>query len=190
MKKLLFCIFVLIPNIAMAYEAAKYEVSKIISDEVEIREYEKMVLATIATNAETSQNDNFRALFDFISGENSEEESIKMTIPVFQKSNKKQKIMSFVMPAEFKVSDLPRPNNTNIEFEIIEDAKFIAIRFSGRSTDENFAKYQKILEEDIKKHDISADLTKPINAYYNSPWTLPFLKRNEVLFPMYTKTHL
>ena len=46
----------MIPNLAMSYEAAKYEIIKKISDKVEIRQYQKLTLATISANKQKSQN--------------------------------------------------------------------------------------------------------------------------------------
>ena len=183
MKKILFLIFLIIPNIAMSYETAKYEVTKTISDKVEIREYKDLVLATISTGEE-SQNNNFRTLFKFISGENEQNEEIKMTTPVFQENIQNQESMSFVMPDRFNNNNLPKPKNKNIKIESLKNAKFIAIRFSGRAIDKNFSKYQQILEKVIEENNIKVDLTTPINAYYNAPWTIPFFKRNEVLFKL------
>jgi hypothetical protein len=185
MKKIIFLLFLIIPNIAMSYETAEYKVIKTISNEIEIREYKDLVLATISTNeAESTNNNNFRTLFKFISGDNAKEQEIKMTTPVFQQNIHNQKSMSFVMPSDFNKDNLPKPKNKNIKIEFFTNIKLIAIKFSGRSTDDNFNKYQKILEGEIQKNNIAADLKNPINAYYNSPWTLPFLKRNEVLFKL------
>ena len=165
----------------MSYETAKYEVTKTISDKVEVREYKNMVLATISAD-EKSQNNNFRTLFKFISGDNKQDQEIKMTTPVFQQNIGNKQSMSFVMPDSFVKDSIPKPNNKNIKIELLENTKFIVIRFSGRAVDKNFSKYQKILESVVEKNNIKVDLTNPINAYYNSPWTIPFFKRNEVLF--------
>jgi hypothetical protein len=181
MKKVIFLIFLIIPNVAMSYETAKYEVTKTISDTIEIREYEDLILATIFAK-KGSRDDNFRTLFKFISGDNTQDQKIKMTTPVFQKNIQYQQAMSFIMPGNFTKSNTPKPNNKNIKIKLLKNTKFIVIRFSGRATDKNFNKYQKILEEVIQENDIKVDLTNPINAYYNKPWTIPFFKRNEVLF--------
>jgi hypothetical protein len=181
MKKILFFIFLTIPNVAMSYETASYEVIKALSNKIEIREYKNMVLATISTDEE-SQNNNFRTLFKFISGGNEEQQEIKMTTPVFQQNINNKQSMSFVMPDRFVKGDIPKPNNKNIKIELLENTKFIVIGFSGRATDNNFNKYQKVLERAIEENDLKADLSTPINAYYNAPWTIPFFKRNEVLF--------
>ncbi|MBT4922344.1 MAG: heme-binding protein [Rickettsiales bacterium] len=181
MKKILFLILLIIPNIAMSYETAKYEVAKTISDKIEIREYKNMVLATISTDEE-SPNNNFRTLFKFISGGNNQEQEIKMTTPVFQQNVSNKQSMSFVMPDSFAKGAIPKPNNKNIKIEILKNTKFIVIRFSGRSVDKNFNKYQKVLESAIEENGLKADLDNPINAYYNAPWTIPSFKRNEVLF--------
>lgn len=181
MKKILFFIFLTIPNIVMSSETAKYEVIKTISSKIEIREYKDLVLAKISTKKK-SQNNNFRALFKFISGENEQDQKIKMTTPVFQNNIQDREFMSFVMPDRFNENNLPKPKNKNIKIKILKNTKFIAIIFSGRAVDKNFNKYQKVLERAIEENGLKVDLENPINAYYNAPWTIPFLKRNEVLF--------
>jgi hypothetical protein len=181
MKTILFFIALIIPNVAMPYETVNYEVTKNISNKIEIREYRSMLLATISTNAE-SQNTHFRALLKFISGDNEQNKKINMTAPVFQQNINNQQSMSFVMPNNLTLENFPKPNNKNIKIELLENTKFIAIRFSGRAVNKNFNKHQIILEGEIKKHGLKIDLTNPVHAYYNPPWTLPFFKRNEVLF--------
>jgi len=49
MKRILFLILLVLPNVAMSYETARYEVIKTISKKIEIREYKDLVLATIST---------------------------------------------------------------------------------------------------------------------------------------------
>ena len=166
----------------MAYETAEYQIIKTISNKIEIREYKNLVLATTSRNENISQNSNFRTLFKFITGDNKENQKIEMTTPVFQKNIQNQSNMSFVMPSNFDKNNTPKPNSKNIKIEFLKNLKFIAIRFSGRSNDKNFNKHKKILEGVIQEKNIKVDLINPINAYYNSPWTLPFFRRNEILF--------
>ena len=49
------------------------------------------------------------------------------------------------------------------------------------NSDKNFIKHKDILENELKKNDISI-LSLPIKASYNSPFTLPMLRRNEAMF--------
>jgi hypothetical protein len=184
MKKILFLFFLINPSYSMSYETAQYEIIKKISDNIEIRKYNNLLLAEISQ--EDSQNSNFRALFKFISGGNSQEKKISMTTPVFQETRAdNNNVMSFVMPGIFNQNNMPQPTNKNIKIKSFKNSKFIVIEFSGRATDSNFKKYKSELEQAIKENEIrGADLLNPINAYYNSPWTLPFLKRNEVLLKL------
>jgi len=55
------------------------------------------------------------------------------------------------------------------------------IEYSGRSSDKNFLKNKDILEKALKQDNLSV-LSPPIRASYNSPFTLPILKRNEVMY--------
>ncbi len=183
MKKIFLFILLIIPNTAMSYKTAQYKVIQIISEKIEVREYKNLTLATVTAN-EDSKNNNFRILFKFISGNNEQNQEIKMTTPVFQEKILNKRSMSFVMPDEFNHNNIPKPVNRNISIENLENVRFIAIRFSGRSSDDNFTKYQTILEETIKENNIKLYSDNPTKAYYNSPWTIPFLKRNEVLYQL------
>ena len=167
----------------MANEEAKYDVVK--SNEIyEIRKYSDR-LAVQALN--TNQNNSFRKLFNYISGDNETNEEIKMTIPVTQMEKKGNMTMQFYLPSKFNKDNVPNPLRPDLEIVNIEGGYYAAIRYSGRITDQNFIKHKNILESELKKDDISI-LSPPIRATYNGPFTLPMLRRNEVMFEIKIKT--
>ncbi len=68
------------------------------------------------------------------------------------------------------------------------DSGFYAvIKYSGRNSEKNFIKHRDILEKELKKNNISI-LSSAIKASYNSPFTLPMLRRNEVMYKIDFKT--
>jgi len=184
MIKFLLLFSLIFSSNAMSASITPYEVKKKLTDNIEIREYKELLLAKVSINTNDSENKPFRKLFNFISGENEQNQEIKMTTPVFKENKNSKMSMSFAMPADFNEENLPKPNDENIKIENIENQRFIAITFSGRSSDDNFEEYQEILVKKIKLENIKADLQNTIRAYYNHPWTLPFFKRNEVLFKL------
>ena len=74
-----------------------------------------------------------------------------------------------------------KPSNSDIEILTIEGGYYAVIEYSGRSSDKNFLKNKDILEKLLKQDNITI-LSPPIRASYNSPFTLPMLKRNEVMY--------
>ena len=68
-----------------------------------------------------------------------------------------------------------------IETNSIEGGYYAVIEYSGRSSDKNFLKNKDILEKLLRQDNITI-LSPPIRASYNSPFTLPMLKRNEVMY--------
>ena len=168
----------------MSTPIVQYEIKEKLAKNIEIRKYDRILLAKVYNDKEVSQNASFRALFNFISGENSKNQEIQMTAPVFQEISDQKSSMAFIMPKEFDEKNLPKPNDTNVKIQLIENQTFIAIRFSGRSSIKNFKKYQKILENYIKNNNLAIEKLDPIYAYYNAPWALPFFKRNEVLYQL------
>ena len=49
---------------------------------------------------------NFYKLFQFISGNNSKNEKIEMTTPVYMKSEDEKNKMEFVMPSKFNMDNI------------------------------------------------------------------------------------
>ena len=161
----------------MANEEAKYVVVKS-NETYEIRKYSDR-LAVQALN--TNENNSFRKLFNYISGDNETNEEIKMTIPVTQMVKKGNMTMQFYLPSKFNKDNVPIPSSSDVEIVNIEEGYYAVIRYSGRASNKNFIKHKEILENELKKDNIS--IAGPaIKASYNSPFTLPMLKRNEAMF--------
>ena len=178
MKKILLVLISILTlsSQTMAYEEANYEVIKE-NKNYEIRKYSDRLV--IETNS--IQGNGFRKLFNYISGNNEEKKEIKMTVPVTQENKGGNIKMQFYLPSKFNKDNAPKPSNPEIKILNIEGGYYAVIKYSGRSSDKNFIKNKNILEKELKKDDIII-LSPPIRASYNSPFTLPMLKRNEVMF--------
>ena len=161
----------------MANEEAKYDVVKL-NEIYEIRKYSDR-LAVQALN--TNENNSFRKLFNYISGDNETNEEIKMTIPVTQMENKGNMTMQFYLPSKFNKDNVPYPSSSDVKIVNIEGGYYGVIRYSGRASNKNFIKHKEILENELKKDNILIS-GSAIKASYNSPFTLPMLKRNEAMF--------
>ena len=160
----------------MAYEEANYEVVKE-NKEYEIRKYSDRLV--IETNS--IEGNGFRKLFNYISGNNEEGQEINMTVPVTQEIKNGNMTMQFYLPLKFNKDNAPKPSNSDIKILNIESGYYAVIKYSGRSSDKNFLKNKNILEKQLKQDNITI-ISPPIRASYNSPFTLPMLKRNEVMY--------
>ncbi len=167
-------------------------------DNFTIRQYDDywVVRTTIKGDYEDSTDKGFRLLFNYISGKNSQEEKISMTSPVLQREQgekiamtspviQQRKeggwVMEFVLPSKYSVkTPPPQPLDKQVSVVQVEGYKAAALRYNGNLSEE---KYQKKTEEllDILNRKSLQIVGEPFSAGYNPPWTLPFLKRNEVL---------
>ena len=160
----------------MAYEEANYEVVK--QNKIyEIRKYPNRLV--IETNS--VQGNGFRKLFNYISGNNKVNEELKMTVPVTQEIKNENMTMQFYLPSKFNKDNAPKPVDSEVKILTIEGGYYAVIEYSGRSSDKNFLKNKDILEKALKKDNLLV-LRPPIRESYNSPFTLPILKRNEVMY--------
>jgi len=185
MRKLLsiYILSLIVVSNVMAADEVKYTmVSK--SKLYEIRKYsDRLVIET-----ETSdKNSGFKKVFKYISGDNKDQQEIKMTTPITQTEKNGNMTMQFYIPAEFNESNVPDPNNSKVKVLNIKGGFYAAIVYSGRASDSNYTKHKNILEDQLKKDKISI-ISKAIRATYNSPFTLPMLRRNEVIFKIETNT--
>ena len=184
MKKILLLIILglIITSKGMAYEEVNYKVVK--KNEVyEIRKYsDRLAIETDISN----QGSSFRKLFNYISGNNEDNEEIKMTTPVTQVEKKGNMTMQFYLPSRFNKENIPSPSNPDVKILNIKGGYYAVIRYSGRASDKNFIKHKSILENELKKDDMSI-LSPPIKATYDGPFTLPMNRRNEVMFEINVK---
>ena len=184
--KIFFSIIVLsliIASKGMTYEEANYEVVK--KNEIyEIRKYsDRLAIETEISN----QGSSFRKLFNYISGNNENNEEIKMTTPVTQIEKKGNMTMQFYLPSRFNKDNIPpSPSNSDVKILDIKGGYYAVITYSGRASDKNFIKHKNILENKLKKNNILIS-GSPIKATYNSPFTLPMLRRNEAMFEINIK---
>ena len=175
---IVFCTLFILPYSAvMAYEEANYEV--ISKNEVyEIRKYsDRLAVETMTSGLDS----NFRKLFNYISGRNDTQEKIKMTTPVTQVEKNGNMSMQFYLPSKFNSENVPNPSREDVKIVNIEGGYYAVLRYSGRASDGNFLKHKEILEKELGKNKISI-ISPPIRATYDSPFTLPINRRNEVMF--------
>ena len=164
-------------SITMANEEASYDVVHK-TDIYEVRYYSDRLVAQVTNKGD---NNSFRKLFNYISGENKNSEKIAMTIPVTQTKKDGELFMQFYLPSKFNKETTPIPTNPDLEITTIPEGYFAVIKFSGRSSDKNFEKHNKILKQKLLDDKISIK-GLAIRATYNSPFTLPPLRRNEAMF--------
>ena len=185
MKKILSIIIfnLIIVSNSMAAEQLKYETIDV-NEVYEIRKYsDRLVIETRTSN----QNSSFRKLFNYISGSNEKNQEIEMTAPVTQIEKNGNMTMQFYLPSEFDENNVPSPSNSEVKILNMKGGYFAAITYSGRASDKNFVKHKEILENQLKEDNLTI-LSPPIRATYNSPFTLPMLRRNEVMFEIERNT--
>ena len=166
---------------AKAIEEPVYSVEKAWeAEQIEIRRYAPRVMAV--TTMRGNEDDGFRVLAGYIFGGNATEQKIAMTAPV-QQSMSGEAEMAFMIPAEYALEDLPAPDDERVGFEEAPAYTAAVIQFSGwASADKADEHWQRLRQFLIAKEiDIAGE---PTLNQYNPPWTLPFLRRNEIIVPV------
>jgi hypothetical protein len=163
-------------------ETPNYKVIKTLGD-VEIREYPQMILAQTKLGGkryEANGNNGFGVVANYIFGGNQQKQKIAMTAPVIMNMSDTDASMSFVMPSQYQLSDLPSPNSNAVSLVSQSSMKLAVLRFGGFSSDEKIAKHAQILTEVLEKNNIR---TKGSLLFmgYNAPWDV-INRRNEVAF--------
>ena len=162
---------------AMAYEEANY-ITVNENDIYEVRKYNERL--AIQVNY-TSEKPGFRRLFNYISGSNTNSTKINMTVPATQFNENESMVMQFFLPSNFTKKSAPEPSDKELKLITIEQGYYAVIKYSGRLTDKSFNKHKGLLKDSLLKNNIEI-LSSAIRATYNAPFTLPFLRRNEVMY--------
>jgi SOUL heme-binding protein len=162
------------------YEEPSYKLIKK-TKSIEIRQYQAFNLAStdISGNKEQALRRGFRRLAGYIFGKNDKRQSLSMTVPVMLESHASDWRVSFMLPRIYALNSLPKPDDTSIFLHIQNQAIFAAIRFSGQGQLNNFIEKRVVLEEFLTKNHC-LNQGRVVYAFYNPPWTIPLLRRNEV----------
>ncbi len=150
----------------------------------EIRSYYPRILAEVSTTGRRKEaiSKGFRILFSYISGCNSGKKKIEMTAPVLQEQTTVRDVWKtgFIMPLRMTGGTTYRPDDVNIQLITSPTRQMSVMRFSGLAGEASLKRHEKFLDLWLKKNDI-VPIGRPIYAFYNPPWTLPFFRRNEIM---------
>lgn len=196
----------------MATEEPKYSILNQTED-FELRRYDKQLVAqTWVTGAQKeASNKGFKVLADYIFGNNTatngESSKISMTTPVKMQSpqtQESQKIamtapvnmqqtdgkwrVRFVMPSQYTLQTLPKPNNPAVSILEVPAHTYGVIKFSGLTADEKIESKTIELKAWMQRQNLKI-IGEPELARYNPPWTLPFMRRNEIMIRYEQYTH-
>jgi len=162
------------------YESAPYRVVRT-DGKFELRDYPALtVVETPMVRSRHGADNGFMRLFRFITGQNAAQQKIPMTTPVFMSGGDSNQIMAFVMPATMKASQVPQPSDGAVSVRELEAGRFAVLRFSGWRNPKNESKAEQQLQTWMTVQGVKAVGT-PVYGYFDPPWTLPFLRRNEVM---------
>lgn len=179
-----------------ATEQARYSVVQKKGD-VELRAYEPAIVAEVSVGGtrDSAVQQGFRILADYIFGANEPKQKIAMTAPVTQQAGETIAMTApvtqqgqadrwqvrFIMPAGYSLDTLPKPKDARIHLIAVPARRVAAITFSGFWSDAAMQTHRDELAAAIKAMGL-----QPVGAatfaYYDPPWTLPFMRRNEVLW--------
>jgi hypothetical protein len=150
-------------------------------DAFEVRSYE----ATLFTSVKLTTGDykkgssqGFSVLAGYIFGGNEENKKIAMTSPVSM-SLEDSMTMMFMVPKNFKKEDLPKPNQSQIEFKEEPAKKMAIVTFGGWANDNKIEDYKNQLIKALDKEGISYT-----NRFYFFGYNAPYEainRKNEVV---------
>lgn len=166
----------------------------------EIREYSPRIIAQVSVsgNFNDSSSAGFKSLADYIFGNNvindksqkiamtapvvaePTSEKITMTAPVLAEGKNSEWLISFVMPKEYSMESLPKPNNSAVVLIERPKEKYAVVVFSGLVRESSYNEKATLLNEFVKIQGLSS-VGSLLIARYNPPWTLPFFRRNELM---------
>lgn len=171
---------------------------------VEIRRYGARIAAetTVTAGEEAARYTGFRRLARYIFGANHVNEKIEMTAPVAQHSDDRQGqkiamtapvsqeatddgewVIRFFMPADKTLESLPEPDDAGVRLVALPPETIAVRRFTGSRSRRAVATQTTELMNTLREVGFEA-IDTPAAWFYDPPWTLPLLRRNEIAVPV------
>lgn len=182
------------------YEEPAYQIVEALPAGVEIRRYGERVAAEVAVPGDADDRASgvaFQALFDYIAGANRTSggagEKIAMTVPVEVRGGEKLAMtvpvqaagedgmlrMQFFLPQRYTVETAPKPADGRVRIVAVPAQSIAALRFSGLTGGTAPAERKDQLMSALARSNWRP-AAAPTLLSYDAPFTLPFVKRNEV----------
>ena len=189
----------LIGTDAMAVEEPAFR-SVLHDGAFEVRDYPALVVAevTVSGDQKEAASKGFRLLAGYIFGGNKRHQSIAMTAPVAQAPTGEKIAMTapvtqiqsagewvvrFTMPSAYSMDTLPEPTDPKVHLRVLPPTRFAVLQFSGLARKDDVATKTAELEKLAGTHHLRA-IGPALLAQYDPPWTLWFMRRNEVMLPV------
>jgi hypothetical protein len=193
---LLFIILTLILSFKLLFSAispARLPIYNILQDyrDFQLRQYPEMLFASVVVpgNREKALSTGFSILANYILGKNQSKLKMKMEAPVMQQKTAEGWKISFVMPTYYDLSDLPKPDDERIQLHLVPAHNYIVYRFNGKVIDDFLQQEMDYFKKFLVRQDFKIR-GEPIYAFYSPPWTMSFLRRNEIWYLVEEKAQL
>ena len=167
----------------------------------EVRKYEAYLVAEVLVPGPASEagNQGFSLLGGYIFGKNKGERKLEMTAPVTQTPAAQPAppvkldmtapvtqaaapggfLVQFVMPKGYTLATLPEPLDARVKLREVPGKNVAVIRFSGSWSQSLYEQQLQVLRSALAAAGM-ATTGEPVLSRYNSPFSLPFLRRNEI----------
>jgi len=191
-------------GIRSGYEQPPYEIVEELG-KVEIRHYGPRLVAQTVVEAEDEMQARaaaFRILAAYIFGENTAKDDIAMTTPV---AVEKQSIkidmttpvetaavengryaMRFFLPSSLTLETAPAPTDPRVQLAVVPANTLAVRRFTGSRRPRAVATRAEELLQALSSSKWQA-VGQPFSLFYDPPWTIAFLRRNEVAVSVESK---
>ncbi len=164
---------------------------------IQIRQYPPILVAQteITGDYHSSGNQGFRRLAGYIFGKNQSQQQISMTTPVIQEIQTTEQIamtapvlqqqtgdkwyMAFVLPDSYTLATAPIPVDPAIKLAEMPSKKLAVLSYTGGLSEQRIKEKSTELTSWLTEHNYML-LNPAQSAAYDPPWTLPFLRRNEI----------
>lgn len=176
-------------------EEPQYKLITVVNG-LQIRQYPPRLAAsvTIQGNEISARSQGFRKIARFIFGANQANSSIAMTAPVTQQAGTAKIAMTapvaqtqtmpgywtvtFFMPAKYTMASLPKPTDASVSIIEVPPQTYAVFRYSGiPNCDATAAAHTTLLRKlDATNYAANGEI---IDWFYDPPWTIPMLRRNE-----------
>jgi hypothetical protein len=187
MIRLILSLLALLPIASFAIYKPEYVVLEKTGG-LEIRQYPALIVARTRVEADFEDAGKlaFRRLAGYIFGDNSGNQKISMTAPMTmapEPDSDGAYWVSFFMPAEYQLADLPDPVDGMVQITRVPAAKMAVVAYKGGWSEGNYVLHKERLMMLLAGTRWRTS-GEPIWARYNSPFRPSFMRSNEVMVPV------